>query len=186
MKVRVEGGRTLTLSTREFVAEGGEGKVWARKGVAYKVYADPGRVLPESKIAALRSIASPDVVTPDHRLLDPGSGVPIGYTMRHVAGAWTLGQLFARSFCDRHGFGPTDACTVIDAMREAIAAVHHAGVLVVDLSDANVLVDTRDRRLIDPGDGIALPDTGRHRLHADRHGLLDDPRGVAHVDQLGL
>lgn len=146
MKVRIEGGRTVTLTTREFVAEGGEGKVWARKGVAYKVYADPARVLPEAKIAALRSIGSPDVVTPDRRLLDPGSGIPIGYTMRHVAGAWTLGQLFARSFCDRQGFGPTDAHAVVDAMREAIAAVHHAGVLVVDLSDVNVLVDPSDRR----------------------------------------
>ena len=146
MKVRVEGGRTLTLRTREFVAEGGEGKVWARKGVAYKVYADPARVLPESKIAALRTINSADVVTPDRRLLDPETGAPIGYTMRHVAGAWALGQLFARSFCDRHGFGPTDAQAVVGSMREAIAAVHQAGVLVVDLSDVNVLVDPGDRR----------------------------------------
>lgn len=177
MKVRIEGGRTLTLTTREFVAEGGEGKVWARKGVAYKVYADPGRVLPESKIAALRTIASPDVVTPEQRLLDPGSGTPIGYTMRHVAGAWTLGQLFARSFCDRHGFAPTDAYALVDAMREAIAAVHHAGVLVVDLSDVNVLVDPSDRRpsFIDT-DSWQTPGHPATAVTA----AICDPRSVGH------
>lgn|GEM_PF-439708 len=146
MKVRVEGGRTLRLTAREFVAEGGEGKVWARKGVAYKVYADPARVLPQTKIAALQAVASPNVVVPDARLLHPDKGNPIGYSMRHVARAWALGQLFARSFCDRHGFGPTDAHAVLGSMRDAIAAVHRAGVLIVDLSDVNVLIDPVDRR----------------------------------------
>lgn len=143
-KVTVEGGRTLTLKARDFVAEGGEGRIWARRGVAYKIYLDPARSLPDAKLAALRTIDCSDAILPDRRLLAPGTGNPVGYTMRHVAGAWVLGQLFARSFCDRHGFDPAAARTLITRMQRALTAIHRAGVLVVDLSDVNVLVDPTD------------------------------------------
>ncbi|MBL4686383.1 MAG: hypothetical protein JKY37_17445 [Nannocystaceae bacterium] len=144
MKVMVEGGRAVTLRTSEFVAEGGEGRIWARKGTAYKVYTDATRILSTDKIAALSRIDCDDVITPQRRLLDPSSHAPVGYTMRHVSGAWILGQLFARSFCDRHGFDLAAACALIARMRDAVAAVHAADVLLVDFSDVNVLVDPLD------------------------------------------
>ncbi|MEM6996838.1 MAG: hypothetical protein AAF721_40420 [Myxococcota bacterium] len=146
MKVRVEHGRVLTLRSREFVAEGGEGRVWARRGIAYKVYTDGARRLAADKMAALARIQCDDVVTPQRRLLDPSTGEAIGYTMRHVPGAWVLGQLFARSFCDRHAFDAVAACALVERLRAALVAVHEAGVLVVDLSDVNVLVDPASRR----------------------------------------
>jgi len=145
VKVTIAGGRTVSLRAREFVAQGGEGRIWARSGVAYKVYTDPTRVLASEKIRALQAVASDAVIAPQALLLDPTTGDPVGYTMRHIEGAWLLGQLFARSFCDRNGFDLGAARRVVESMRDTLAAVHRANVLVVDLSDVNVLVNPRDR-----------------------------------------
>lgn len=146
MKVQVEGGRCVTLRDREFVAEGGEGRVYARRETAYKVWTDPARRLASDKVAALRRIASPDVIAPQALLRAPGGGDVIGYTMRFVRDAWVLGQLVSPRFANAQGITTADALQIAERLARALRAVHAAGVLVVDLSDVNVLVDSTTAR----------------------------------------
>ena len=142
MKLYVKGGGEVVLSQADFVAQGGEGRIYAQGDTAYKVYLDPARTLPLAKIGELRAIADPNVIRPERVLLDH-KGVPLGYTMRYVAGTFVLAQLLTRSFRERHGIGPEAMAALVLRAREGLEAIHRAGALVVDLSEMNLLVGRR-------------------------------------------
>ena len=52
----------------------------------------------------------------------------------------SLAQLTTRAFRQRVGFDDRDALALVAAMRDALARIHAAGIVVVDLSATNVLV----------------------------------------------
>lgn len=139
MRVHVEGKGGLTLSQTDFVASGGEGRIYARGEVAYKIYDDPSRTIPRGKLNELSAIRDPCVVSPDALLLDQRA-VPIGYAMQFVKDTYALCQLFPRSFRERHGVDLAATIDVVRKLRERIDNVHQAGALVVDLNDTNFLV----------------------------------------------
>jgi hypothetical protein len=132
-------GTEITLGTNDFVAEGGEGKVYARSGIAYKIYHDPSAAPPEAKIAALARLTAQQVVRPESLLFDD-TGQRVGHTMRHVTDAHPLCRLFTGSFRQRHGFTQQHALHLIDQLRTLLLHVHAAGVVVVDLNEMNILV----------------------------------------------
>ena len=87
MKVFVKGRGALHLGKKEFVAQGGEGAVYARGDVAYKIYVDPKRMIAPAKITELTAIDDDDVIKPVELLLDAASGRALGYSMRYVRDA---------------------------------------------------------------------------------------------------
>jgi hypothetical protein len=141
MKIHVQGAAAPTeLLQRDYLAEGGEGVVYAVGGTAYKIYKDPARALPPGKIGELRSIPHADVIKPLDVILDPKLHTPIGYTMRMVRDTRVLVEHFPRAFRERHGIKPEDSAKLVLALRERMAAVHAAGVLAVDFNEYNTLV----------------------------------------------
>ena len=56
-------GKAVTLSQKDFVAKGGEGKIFQRGGLAYKVYDDLTKMIPPAKIGEL-NIPDPNVIKP--------------------------------------------------------------------------------------------------------------------------
>jgi hypothetical protein len=138
---RLPSGKRVRLSAHAFVAAGGEGSIYARGDVAYKIYDDPARAIAAGKIAELARIAHPAVLTPRELLHSEDGGAPIGYAMKFLPSAWTLAELVPSAFWKRHGLGPADAQAIAVRLHDAIAAVHAAGCCVGDLSAANVLVE---------------------------------------------
>lgn len=139
MKVFVKGQPEVNLTKTHFVAEGGEGKVYARGKTGYKIYHDPARAIPVGKIQELAGISDPNVIKPDAALYK-GKGKHIGHTFRFVKDTWTLCQLFPRSFREREGFDHDMAIKLVRTMQKGVNAVHKAGVLIVDLNEMNFLV----------------------------------------------
>ncbi len=101
-KYAIRGGGQVNLTQANFIAAGGEGQVFGHGDEAFKVYLKPERMIPEAKIAELAGIADESVVRPRRVLLD-GKGNAVGYSMRRVADAHPLCQLFTRAFRDREG-----------------------------------------------------------------------------------
>lgn len=137
MRVHVDGGGPVVLRPEDFVAAGGEGSVYARDGVAYKVYA--GRAPDPRALDALKAARHPGLVLPD-RLLTDDTGAPVGFTMPLLVGYHPLVRLFARSFRDRHGLGPERMTHLVRRLRALVAAVHGAGFVIADLSETNAVV----------------------------------------------
>lgn len=140
MQVVVQpGGRKVNLTQRDFLASGGQGAVYVVGGRAYKVYHDPANMIPQGKMTALSKITDSNVIKPEHTLLDL-HGNPVGYAMRFIENAWTACQLFPRVFRDRHHLKPERTLKLVGKLRDMVANVHRAGVLIVDLNEMNLLV----------------------------------------------
>lgn len=141
MKVHVKGGGDVQLGQADFVAEGGEGRVFARGSTGYKVYHDPTKAIPLGKIQALASIGDDVVIKPEQAIYLSGrKSEHVGHTFRFVRDTWTLCQLFTRSFREREGVTHDVALALLRRMQDAVHAVHKAGALIVDLNEMNVLV----------------------------------------------
>lgn len=141
MKVTVKGKGDVSLTQANFVAQGGQASVYIRSGTAYKIYTDPKDAIPEAKFHDLNGIQDDHVIKPLELLLDPKSNLPIGYTMNAVTKEpASLCQLFTRAFRDRNGITHANILDVVNRLRHHVACVHHAGVVVVDLNELNLLV----------------------------------------------
>ena len=141
MKLRVKGEGDVSLSDKDFVAEGGEGRVYARGAVGYKVYHDPTKAIPLAKIQELSGILNPEVIKPDKPVYGGRGGLThVGHTFRFVKDTVVLCQLFTRAFREREGFTHEMALKLVRRIQEGVSDVHHAGVLLVDLNEMNFLV----------------------------------------------
>lgn len=143
MKVTVQGQGQVTLLQSDFVAAGGEGSIYCKGTTAYKIYADPKRMLPLGKMTELAAIADKDVIKPEVVLLDTKSSSPVGYTMRFVADTMPLCQVFTRAFREREGLDHATMLCLVQALQARISAVHAAGIVIVDLNEMNFIVDRR-------------------------------------------
>ncbi len=138
MKIRHE-GKTLSLGKADFVAQGGEASIYAREGVAFKIYHEAQSTISSDKIAELQGIVSPVVIGPEAQIRDE-SGTVVGYSMRHLVDCYTLCQLFPKAFRQRHSLSQETSHALVLQIREGIEDVHRAGVLLVDGNEMNVLV----------------------------------------------
>lgn len=140
MKVVVKGQGPVDLGKNDFVAQGGQGAVYARGNVAYKVYHKPSGMIPVGKIDELARITDPAVIRPDRLLLDPKTNQPIGYTMAYVQDTWPLVQSFTTAFRKREGLTDVKIADLVKKMRLTVENVHGARCLIVDLNEWNFLL----------------------------------------------
>jgi len=142
MAIKVYGKNTpaLTLGDKEFLASGGEGDVYAKNGVIFKIYQDPKKTIPQKKIDELSSLTLPNIIKPEDLLLND-KGLPVGYTMKFVQDTIPLPKLFTSSFLNRNNIKPESNERLVDQMMAGIDFVHNRGILIVDLNEFNFLVD---------------------------------------------
>ena len=149
MRVLVD-QRPVDLGREHFVASGGEGTVYARDGVAYKIFFDTAQVPDATRIAELSRITDPQVIRPARAIHSP-SGQMVGHTMRFLADHLPLCRLFTRSFRESARVDAHAIRRLVHRLAESLQAIHAAGVAVVDMNPMNVLVspDLRDPYWID-------------------------------------
>lgn len=172
MDVFEVGKGRVSLGQREFVGQGGEASVYARGDRAYKIYTDPGRMIPPAKIQELGVLSLPNIVRPEAVLLDAHNR-PVGYTMRRVGAAHVLCQAFNRAFRDRHGLTPDRMLGLVRKLQEGVRHVHERDCLVVDLNEMNFLLDPKFREVlfidVDSYQTPGFPATAIMESVRDRH-----------------
>lgn len=139
MKVYIKGKGEVDLSQNDFLAQGGQGSVWGKGGIAYKVYTDPAAMIPSAKIHELSVLTDPKIIRPQDILLDRKNN-PIGYTMRHLNNTVALCQLFTKGFRDRNAITPEIVLDLVKDMQKTYQHIHSANILVVDGNEMNFLV----------------------------------------------
>jgi len=138
----VKGKGKETLNKTDFVASGGEGSVYAKKGIAYKLYTDPSKMIPEGKINDLSVLTEPYIIRPLDVIMD-AKNTPIGYTMRYVTDTYALVQLFTKSFKQRNNLTGKEIFDLVQKLRKGVQHVHDKGILIVDLNEMNFLVNQK-------------------------------------------
>ncbi|HLK61031.1 MAG TPA: hypothetical protein VKU00_30985 [Chthonomonadaceae bacterium] len=172
MDVYVQGKGKVSLSQSDFVAQGGEGAVYARGDIAYKIYASPDKMIPVAKIRELARLTDPNIVRPQDVLLGPWNR-PIGYTMRRVQSAHSLCQVFTRAFRERQGLTLDTVVALVQQFQRRVQHVHTQDMLIVDLNEMNFLLDRDLREIlfldVDSYQTPGFPATALMETVRDRH-----------------
>lgn len=132
-------GTPLQLTDRDFLAEGGEGKVYVQGSWAYKIFHDPKRALPKAKLIELAKLDRPEILGP-RRLIENQDGTLAGYAMPFGKGE-PLCKFFTESYRAQVGFSEDDAVKLAGKMQDILAWIHSHRCLVVDYNEHNLLVD---------------------------------------------
>ena len=132
-------GDIIRLNKSHFITSGGEGHIYARNGIAYKISIDPRTTIPYNKIQELSLIQNPNVIKPED-LLTNKRGIPVGYSMKHISNTYVLCQLFPKAFRLREKLENNTVLDLILQLRKMIEDIHKAEILVVDLNELNFLV----------------------------------------------
>lgn len=142
MKVTIQGkGNQVNLTDRDYLTEGGEGKIYLKGSTIYKVHHDRKHMPSEAKIRELQSLSHhTQIICPNEILLDD-KNLPIGYTMRAVPKSTHMSRLFTTDFRNRNGIDNDSTLRLVKNMYEVFRSIHHEHCLVVDANENNFLID---------------------------------------------
>lgn len=138
MKVHIKGKGEVDLNKNDFIAQGGEGSIYAKQGYAFKIYNDANKMLPLGKIQELSVLTHPSIIKPEDVLVD-GKGKAIGYTMKYVKDTYALCQIFTKAFRQRENITPAKMLELVKKLQNVVKHVHDKGLLIVDLNEMNFL-----------------------------------------------
>jgi serine/threonine protein kinase len=151
MKLKVLGeNKEIAISDNDFVSKGGEGSIYAKPPLAFKV-CEPGKMIPIKKIKELASLQSAgNILCPLDVLVDSKNN-PVGYTMDYVQKSFVLCQLFPKAFRTRHNLSNDMIWQLVKQMQDTTQFIHKQNILVVDYNELNFLVsdDFRTVHFID-------------------------------------
>lgn len=141
MKVYVGNqNQALTLTQNNYLAAGGEGTIYVKDRIAYKIYQDPKKMIPTAKIQELSVIRDNHVIKPEDIIYDP-SRQPIGYSMPYLSNTTALCQIFPRSFRERNNIDHHQIFDLVKQFQDTIQNIHKTGILIVDLNEMNFLLN---------------------------------------------
>jgi hypothetical protein len=142
IKIKV-GNRDITLTDKNYKAQGGEGTVYIKDNAVYKINHDPKTVLSEKKIQELQALAHiPNIIIPNTSIFDT-AGQRIGYVMRFVDDTEHLCKLFVNNFKQDNNITPEMVVALVKKMQETLLDIHKTGIVVGDYNEMNFLVDDK-------------------------------------------
>lgn len=133
-------GISFSLTSKDWVAEGGEGTIYVRGDTAYKI-CFPGKMVPPGKIQELSLLTEPFVIKPESIIVDE-KDKDVGYTMKFLKSAdyLALPTLFTNTFKTREGISDNQIMDLVVKFQNNIKYVHSKKILLVDLNEFNFLV----------------------------------------------
>jgi hypothetical protein len=150
IKVVMPGKGAVTLQPTDHLATGGEGAVYLKNNLIFKLFLDPGRAQANGmadKIKLLAQIRHPFILSPIDVLYDDQHQL-IGYYMAQADGV-SLMKTFTNSWRDLNAFTDGQASKLVENMREAVNAAHALKAVIVDGNETNYLVAGVEPRIID-------------------------------------
>ena len=140
MKTVIRNGTEIKLTDTDYKTSGGEGDIYIKGGIVYKLYqkgVDPSF---ESKFRELSVLDDKHIIRPLDLLRDK-SGNVVGYTMSYVDHSEAFPLLFTTSFRKRHGLDEASNKILIEEFVKTIQGIHDKKILIVDLNEYNFMID---------------------------------------------
>jgi len=144
MQVTVK-NRHIDLTKNNFVASGGEGHIYAKDGVAYKLYIDPNKMIPTDKIKELAVLKEPSIIKPEDIIYEGTKAV--GYTMNYVTDTTALCQIFTKAFKVRNQIKADTIVNLMKQLQVIMNNCHSNNILIVDMNELNFLLDSSFKKL---------------------------------------
>ena len=140
MQVIVQ-GKKVSLSQKDYVTQGGEGKIFQKGSIAYKIYEDLKKMIPVGKIQELGALNIPNIVRPKELIYSPKKEI-LGFTMDWLGDDnYALCKMFTNTFRDSNGITNDHVIELVENIKNIIIApIHEQNCLMVDGNELNYLV----------------------------------------------
>lgn len=139
MKVLVDGIGEVLLTDNDFVDYGGEGNIYIKNNIVYKIYHDAKRMIPIEKIKELNSLDMDNIIKPE-QVIYSVNREPLGYTMKPVVDFYPLSRIMTNDFRQQHNIDNDKILNIIVKMKKTIQHIHEKGCLFVDGNEMNFLI----------------------------------------------
>ena len=136
----IVGNSIVNLSQKEFLTQGGQGNIYVKDNTVYKIYIDPSKMIPVSKIHDLSVLTNTNIIKPEELIIDSSTRNPVGFTMPFVDDTYILCQLFPRAFRDRNKVTNDRVANLVKSLKEMVDFAHSKDILIVDLNEMNFLL----------------------------------------------
>jgi len=136
-------GKEIKLDKQDYIQEGGEGIIYAKGGIVYKIYHNLQDVLPVKKYNELSVLNKDNILIPRKFIQDKKNN-PIGFTMRQVSNTVPLARVFTTGYRDRNNITPDKSISLVQNMAETIQYIHEKNILIIDGNEFNYLIDGKD------------------------------------------
>jgi len=134
-------GRKVTLTDSDFVFKGGEATIYEKSKVAYKIYLDQSRMIPEAKIKELQCLDDPRIINPQDIIFDNKKKI-VGFTMQWIGDdTVSLCKLFTNNFRDENGIENDHIIKLVENIKGGTISIHSKKCLIVDGNELNYMVD---------------------------------------------
>jgi hypothetical protein len=142
--------KKVTLTDQDFVAKGGEKKIFRKGDIAYAIYEDLTKMIPPAKIGELSEMNHPSIVRPLDVIFNLDNH-PIGFTMPFLDeeedDITPLPRLFTNTFRDKNAINNDMAIELVKNLKNVFQFIHGKKGLIVDGNEMNYLV----------GEGFIVP-----------------------------
>ena len=140
MQVIVSGNK-ITLTQKDYVTQGGEGKIFQKGDIAYKIYEDLKKMIPTGKVEELGRLDNPNIVKPEDLIYSPKKEI-LGFTMRWLGDDnFAMCKMFTNTFRDSHNITNDHVIELVENIKNTIIApIHEQKCLMVDGNELNYLV----------------------------------------------
>lgn len=140
LKVFVKNVGELSLTDKDYLASGGEASIYVKNSLAYKIYHDTKKMVPENKIKELSTITADNVLIPQNVIYSTNDHNPIGYTTQFINKAHPLCKLFTKTFKQANSISNGNIVDIIRDMQLTTQKIHDAKCLIVDFNEFNIIV----------------------------------------------
>jgi len=132
-------GNAVNLTQQNFVAKGGEGKIFQKGDLAYKIYEHLTKMIPPAKIAELQ-IPDPNVIHPLDVIMNKKKQ-NIGFTMEWLGDDnIALCKFFTSKFQKDQGITNDHIIELVQNIKKTTETIHESKCLIVDGNELNYLV----------------------------------------------
>ncbi len=140
----ISNGLKIVLHDKDFITEGGEGKIYGKNNIIYKIYTNPNKVISEKKINELSVLELDNIIKPLNLIYNSKQSA-IGFTMKWVNKTFPLVKLFSNSYKDINKIDIKKILKIIDNIKKIIEYIHSKNILIVDGNEFNYLIDDIDK-----------------------------------------
>lgn len=132
----------INLTDQNYIASGGQAKIYKKDKFVYKIYHDYNDVIPKKKIQELSQLSDKRIIKPLDMVYDQ-SGQLIGYIMQYINNSVPICKLFTKTFRNNNSIEPTDIVELVKQMQDVVFNIHQQNFLIVDLNEMNLLTDNK-------------------------------------------
>ncbi|MCF8019877.1 MAG: hypothetical protein K9L62_10800 [Vallitaleaceae bacterium] len=133
-------GQQMNLSQRDYVAKGGEGSIYRKGDIAFKIYEDLNKMIPVAKIGELSQLNHDSIVRPQNVVYDEKKH-EVGFTMNWLGGnIVALCKLFTNTFRKNNNIENDQIIELVENIKNVTQFIHERKFLIVDNNELNYMV----------------------------------------------